>query len=77
MSVEAFLCRNSKQFLAVSFTKTEEFSAPRLSAISCGLEAYFAGSAKRKLSLAESSNGYHAMAFCSLSIDVEKKIGVW
>lgn len=55
VSLEAFLCRDSKQFLAGSTAEFKDFSPPTLPDFDC-LEPYIAGSANWKLSLAESSN---------------------
>ena len=56
LSLEEILCRHATQFLAVSLQKPKS-SAPTTLRDSRGLEAYIAVSAKRKLSLAGSSNG--------------------
>ena len=54
-SLEAFLCRGSTQFVAASQRKARSSPSPTLR-VSPSLEAYIAGSADRKLSLAESAS---------------------
>jgi hypothetical protein len=56
MSLEAFLCRHATQLFAVSFGEIWKFRPKTIRDTRC-LEAYIAGSTKRKLSLVESSNG--------------------
>ena len=54
MSLEAFPCRDSKHFFAASLQNVAGFAPPTLRDLPL-LEAYIAGSVKRKLSVAESS----------------------
>ena len=61
VSLEEFLCRHSTQLFAVCFGKIWKLRPKTIRDTRC-LEAYIAGSTKRKLSLAESSKGV-----CSLN----------
>jgi hypothetical protein len=56
MSLEEFLCRHATQFLAASLRKLKD-SAPTTFCYAQSVEAYIAGSANSKLSLAEIGKG--------------------
>ena len=62
MSLEGFLCRRSKQLLAVSLQNVTGFALPTVRDLPL-VEAYIAESAKGKLSVAESLlRGLHVMS---------------